>query len=289
MSFRIFTDATADLTPELLSGLPAPVVLPMDITLGGRGYTYGDGGTITVEEFYAAQRKGEFASTSQIRPVLYFQSFGNSLQQGEDILYLCFTSGMSGTYQTACLCAEELREQYPDRHIFCLDTRCASIGEGLLVREALRKQADGMSIEDLAAWVEYHRLRSCHWFTVDSFEHLRHGGRVSGATAAVGTLLQIKPLLHVTEQGVLAVAEKPRGARNAVNAQLQRMIKGWTPEISPLVIVGHGDCRERAEDLAEQIRADFSAAEVHIAPIGPVIGAHTGPGMLAVAFWGTER
>lgn len=289
MSYRIFTDATADLTGELLAGLPEVEVIPMEITLGDHEYTHGPGGDLTVEEFYAAQRAGQFAFTSQINPAVYFRHFEPCLAAGEDVLYLCFSSGLSGTFQTACLCAEELREQYPARKILCLDTLCASVGEGFLVREAARKQAEGLSLEELAAWVEERRLQVCHWFTVDTFDHLKHGGRVSGAAAAVGTLLQIKPMLHVSQGGTLEVAEKPRGTKHAMAAQLSRMERSWTPEESPLVVVGHGDCPDRAQALAERVREEFPKAEVFIAPIGPVIGAHTGPGMLALIFWGTER
>lgn len=289
MSYRIFTDATADLTGELLAELPEVEVIHMDITLGDRGYTYGPGGDLTTEKFYAAQRAGQFASTSQINPAVYFRHFEPWLAAGTDVLYLCFSSGMSATYQTACLCAEELREWYPARKICCLDTLCASVGEGFLVREAARKQAEGLSLEELAAWVEERRLRVCHWFTVDTFDHLKHGGRVSGAAAAVGTLLQIKPMLHVSQAGALEVAEKPRGAKHAMAAQLSRMERGWTPEESPLVVIGHGDCPDRAQALAELVRLKFHQAEIYTVPIGPVIGAHTGPGMLALIFWGTER
>ena len=289
MSYRIFTDATADLTADLLAGLPEVEVIPREITLGDRGHTYGPGGDLTVEKFYAAQRAGEFAFTSQINPTVYFQHFEPCLAAGEDVLYLCFSSGLSGTFQTACLCAEDLRERYPARKILCLDTLCASVGEGFLVREAARKQAEGLSLEELAAWVEGCRLRVCHWFTVDTFDHLRHGGRVSGAAAAMGTLLQIKPLLHVSAAGALEVAEKPRGARHAMAAQLSRMERGWTPKESPLVIAGHGDCPDRARALEDLVRTQFPRADIHTAPIGPVIGAHTGPGMLALIFWGTER
>ena len=162
MSYRIFTDATADLTGELLAGLPEVEVIPMEITLGDRGYTHGPGGDLTVEGFYAAQRAGLFASTSQINPAVYFRHFEPCLAAGEDVLYLCFSSGLSGTFQTACLCAEELREQYPARKLVCLDTLCASVGEGFLFREAARKQAEGLSLEELAAWVEERRLQVCH-------------------------------------------------------------------------------------------------------------------------------
>lgn len=289
MSYQLFTDATADLTAGMLAGLPEVHIIPMQITLDNRAFTYGPGGDITVEQFYAAQRAGKFASTSQINPSVYLQAFEKCLREGNDVLYLCFSSGMSGTYQTARLCAEELEETYPARRVLCLDTRCASVGEGFLVREAARKQAEGLSLTQLAAWVEAHKFAVCHWFTVDTFDHLKHGGRVSATAAVVGTLMQIKPLLHVTGAGTLEMVEKPRGTKRAMGAQLAHMQKGWTPAAGKLVIVGHGDCSVRAEQLAIRVQEKFSGAQVHIAPIGPVIGAHTGPGMLALIFWGTER
>lgn len=162
MSYRIFTDATADLTPELTAGLPEINILPMDIILDKQDFTYGPGGNISVEDFYRAQRSGEFASTSQIRPDVYLDRFDGCLRQGKDVLYLCFTSGMSATFQAACLCAGELQKQYPDRRIVCLDTLCASVGEGFLVLEAARQQAAGMDLDELTAWVEKSRLNVCH-------------------------------------------------------------------------------------------------------------------------------
>ncbi len=285
MGYRIFTDATADLSPELLAAMSGVTIIPMDITLGDRGYTYGPEGDITVDDFYAGQRSGLFGSTSQINFSTYSKYFGQALEAGEDVLYLCFSSGLSGTFQAVRLYAEDLRDQYPQRKIVCIDT----IGEGLLVAEAARLQAAGMDMEELAQWVADHRLESCHWFTVDTFEHLKHGGRVSAATAAVGSLLQIKPMLRLSETGELAVTEKPRGNRRAMEALLKRMRQGWTPQLSPTVIVGHGDCPDRAEELRRAVQAEFPTAQVTIAPIGPVIGAHTGPGMLALVFWGTER
>ena len=289
MGYRIFTDATADLSPELLAAMSGVTIIPMDITLGDRGYTYGPEGDITVDDFYAGQRSGLFGSTSQINFSTYSKYFVQALEAGEDVLYLCFSSGLSGTFQAVRLYAEDLRDQYPQRKIVCIDTLCASIGEGLLVAEAARLQAAGMDMEELAQWVADHRLESCHWFTVDTFEHLKHGGRVSAATAAVGSLLQIKLMLRLSETGELAVTEKPRGNRRAMEALLKRMRQGWTPQLSPTVIVGHGDCPDRAEELRRAVQAEFPTAQVTIAPIGPVIGAHTGPGMLALVFWGTER
>lgn len=287
--YQIFTDATADLCEGMMEGLPSVKVIPMHVEIGGREYTYGPGGNMTVELFYRLQREGSFAATSQINPSVYFQYFEPFLRDGTDILYLCFSSGMSGTFQSAQLAAEELRQEYPERMILCLDTLCASVGEGFFVREAVRKQAEGLSITELADWIMGHRLRVCHWFTVDTFDHLCHGGRVSSAAAVMGTALQIKPLLHVNEWGCLQVIGKPRGQKKAMEAQLSGMEQGWTPETGRLVVIGHGSVPRAAARLRENVQAQFSTAEIHVAEIGPIIGAHTGPGMLALIYWGNNR
>lgn len=244
---------------------------------------------ITPDEFYALQKEGHFASTSQINPTVYLQYFEPCLREGKDILYLCFSSGMSGTIQSAKLCIEELRQEYPEQKILCVDTLCASVGEGFLVHEAAVKQAEGYDLEELSEWVIERRLQVCHWFTVDIFDHLRHGGRVSAASATVGTVLNIKPLLHVNEWGKLAVMEKPRGRRRAISAKLARMEAGWMRSLGNLVIVGHGDCPDGAELLKQEIAGRFPEADIRVLNIGPIIGAHTGPGMLAVIYWGTNR
>ena len=289
MPYRIFTDATADLSPELLEGLPPVEIIPMQIEIGGREYSYGSAGSITTQEFYRLQRDGCFASTSQINPAVYFEHFEPCLLQGIDILYMCFTSGMSGTIQSAQLCIEELQEKYPERKILCIDTLCASAGEGFFVREAARKQADGLTADELADWVLQHRLEVCHWFTVDTFEHLRHGGRVSAAAAVMGTALQIKPLIHVDLEGRLQVAGKPRGSKKVLSALVEKMEQGWAPELGKQVFVAHGDNPKAVQQLRERIAERFPDAEIFTAEIGPVIGAHTGPGMLALLYWGRNR
>lgn len=289
ISYQIFTDATADMSPEMLFGLPHIEIIPMQLEICDREYSYGPFGTISTGEFYHYQREGNFARTSQVNPSIYFEHFEKYLRHGQDVLYLCFSSGMSGTFQSAQLCMEDLRQQYPDRRILCVDTLCASVGEGFLVREAARKQKEGMDIEELAAWVIEHRIEVCHWFTVDVFEHLRHGGRVSSAAAVVGSALQIKPLLHVDEKGCLEVTAKPRGRKKAISTQLAKMEQGWRPKLGRLVVIGHGDDPEAALQLKEKISTQFPETEVYVADIGPIIGAHTGPGMLALIYWGNNR
>ena len=289
MTYQIITDATADLNDELLTGLPEVKIIPMHVQVNGKEYLFGPGGNITNEEFYTYLRAGQFATTSQINPETYREHFEKILKQGKDVLYLCFSSGMSRTIQSAQMAIAELREEYPDRTILCLDTLCAAVGEGLFVMEAARKQAQGMDIHKLYSWLESHRMNLCHWVTVDTFEHLKHGGRVSATSAAMGTLLGIKPLIHVDENGKLVAMGKPRGKKKALEALLSNMEKGWMPEISRQVIIGHGDSLDVAIALRDMVAARFPEAEIYIAPIGPIIGAHAGPGVMTVFFWGNNH
>lgn len=289
MTYQIITDATADLNDELLSGLPEVRIIPMNVQVNGREYLFGPGGNIDCDEFYAFLRSGQFASTSQINPATYREYFEPILQEGRDLLYLCFSSGLSKTLESARMAIAELQEAYPERTILCLDTLCAAVGEGLFVMEAARKQMQGMDIHSLYNWLEEHRLNLCHWVTVDTFDHLKHGGRVSATSAAMGTLLGIKPLIHVDENGKLVAVGKPRGKKKALEALVSNMEKGWQPEISKQVIIGHGDSLEVARELRDLVAARFPEAEILIAPIGPVIGAHAGPGVMTVFFWGNNH
>ena len=289
MGYQLFTDATADLSTAVVTGLPHIEFIPMEVLVGDTNYLYGPGGNLTVDEFYTMQRNGQFASTSQISPSIYREFFEPYLKSGVDIVYLAFSSGMSGTINSARLCARELAEEYPERKIYCVDTLCASVGEGFIVREAARMQAEGMDAGALVQWVKENCLNVCHWFTVDTFQHLLHGGRVSAVSAAAGTVLNIKPLLHVDEEGKLKVMGKPRGHKQALKIKLDYMKAGWNPELGKLVIVGHGDCPEVGKELCEQVKQQFPEAEVYLVDIGPVIGANTGPGMSALIYWGSNR
>ncbi len=289
MAYQIITDATCDLTQELLSGLPTLEIIPMDVTVDGKTYTYGPGGTISTKQFYALQREGRFASTSQINPETYAQTFEKYLNQGTDVLYLCFSSGLSSTFVSAEMSIIELKEKYPRRKIYCVDTLAASGGEGLLVRTALEKQAEGMELTELVQWVQENRSKLCHWVTVDTFAYLHHGGRVSGSSAAMGTLLQIKPVLHMTLNGKLEATEKPRGRKVATERIYNKLESGWMPQVSRTVLIGHGDNLTAAEELMVMIHHRFPEADVHICDIGPIIGAHTGPGVLTVFYWGNNR
>lgn len=287
--YQLITDATADVSPEVLKEIPELDIISMEVILDGEPRRYGLDGNLSVEEFYEALRKGKYGSTSQINPNTYVECFEKYLERGQDILYLCFSSGLSATYQNACACADELSEKYPDRTIQCIDTLCASAGQGLLVYDAAKKWQDGEALQELAAWVLKRRLSICHWFTVDTMEYLKKGGRVGAATAAVGAVLQIKPLLHVNSEGELVLAGKPRGRRQAREEKRRCLKEGWNPSLGRTVMLAHGDCYEDAVKLKDEIEARFIEAECLIAPVGPIIGMHTGPGMVACCFWGSKR
>lgn len=192
-------------------------------------------------------------------------------------------------YQNACMAAEMLSEQYPQRKIRCVDTLCAAPGEGFLVLEAAKRQRDGVSLDDLADWVEQHRLQVCHWFTVDGLSYLHGGGRVSTAAAVTCTALQIKPLLRVDNAGKLEFAGKSRGNKHALLELLDKMEQQWTPRISDSVAIAYSGDYDRIKPLWDSVTSRFPKAQCYTAPVGPVIGSHTGPGLLALVYWGRQR
>ena len=288
-TYQIITDATADLNAELMqeSGLE---MLPMDVEIEGKRYSYAPvGGDLGEAEFYRALQAGKRASTSQINPLVYESCFERCWKAGMDVLDVCFTSGVSGTIMAAQTCMEELRERYPERKLICVDSLCASAGEGLLARRAAKMQREGHSLEETAAWLEENRLHVCHWFTVDDLQHLRRGGRISAATAIVGTALQVKPILRVDETGHLENVDKVRGRRRALSALVERFDETWAPELDGTVMLGHGACLEDAEFVAGQLRERHPGIEIDIVYMGPIIGAHTGPGTVALLYWGSKR
>lgn len=289
MSYRIFTDSTADLTPQLLA-YTGVSVLPLTVHLHGSTYDDKPYGTqLPADVFYQSIRNGALPTTSQIPPQAFQAAFEPVLKAGQDIVYFGFSSALSGTYNAARLVAQELAEQYPQRQIFTVDTRCASMGEGLLVYLAVQKQREGVCAQELAAWAEQKRAHIAHWFTVDDLHHLRRGGRVSGAAAVVGTMLNIKPVLHVSNEGTLVPKEKIRGRR----ASLDYLVECCkTTSINPAqqpIMISHSDCLPDAEYVANRLRTELNVQEIHIGCIGAVIGSHTGAGTVALFFSAQHR
>lgn len=283
MSYRLVSDATLDLPLELVEQFGIAVV-PMAFQLDGKEILhYPDERNLSNEDFYQALKEGKTSSTSQINPVTYVEFFTPILEKGEDILYICFTSGLSGTYQSALLAKDMLAEDYPDRTIEVVDSLCASAGQGFFVYLIALQKEKGASIEELTNWAMANRNRVAHWFTVDDLFHLQRGGRLSFAEAMLGSALKIKPIISVDKEGKLYVENKVRGNKKSIEYMINK-INEELDEEETTVFIGHGDAQERALALKEQLLARTKASNIQITKIGPIIGSHTGPGMLAVLY-----
>lgn len=285
-NFYIVSDVTLDLTQEVIDEIGVRVI-PMDFHLGDRPYThYPDEREISCEEFYKRLKAGEDSVTSQINPVTYENFFEPILASGNDILYIAFSSGLSGTYNTGRLISEQLLERYPERKIIVIDSLCASIGEGLLVYLAAMQKKAGKSLEEIAEFVEEYKTKCCHWFLVEDLNHLRRGGRLSSLEAAVGTALRICPILSTNPEGKLYVAAKVRGTKKAIEYLVKRLIEDGFQTKEQTVVIGHAGCREYAEAVAAMLTQRELVKDYMITNVGPVIGTHTGAGMCAIAFIG---
>lgn len=290
MPFVLLTDSSADLSAELVRDLDIQV-LPLSFTIHNKNYyNYPDNRDMNPHEFYIRLRHGEVATTSAMNVAQYTEVMEPFLQQGLDVLILAFSSGLSSTYQSSRLAAEELMEKYPQRKIFTVDTLCASMGQGLLCWHAAQKRLAGESMEAVRDWCEENKLRLCHWFTVDDLMHLKRGGRVSAATAVVGTMLQIKPVLHVDDEGRLINVSKARGRRASLDALVSKAGELATePAAQRLMLISHSDCETDAQYVADQIKEKYGVQRIELNNIGPVIGSHTGPGCVALFFLGEHR
>ncbi len=285
-NYVILTDSSADLPRQLLEELEIGV-LQLNVTMEGEAPRPND--QVDVKAFYDALRQKKSATTSTVSIESFLATMEPILADGKDILYLGFSSGLSGTYNAGFVAARELSEKYPERKIYTVDTLCASLGEGLLVYTVACMRRDGADIETARAFAEEQKLNLCHWFTVDDLFFLKRGGRVSAATAVMGSLLAIKPVMHVDDDGKLINVLKARGRKDAIH-QLFTKIRDTAINVSEqTVFISHGDCPEDAQYLADRIRNELSVKTVIVDYVGPVIGAHSGPGTLALFFFGTQR
>ena len=243
----------------------------------------------SVKAFYDILRTGVTATTSAANPETWASVMEPVLASGKDILVLAFTSALSATYQSAVIAADELAEKYPDRKIRVVDSRCAALGQGLLLWYACKKRDEGLSLDELTAWVEEHKFQVCHWVTVDDLSHLKRGGRISGATALVGTMLNIKPIIHVDDEGRLVNVGKCRGRKAAMEFIAAKVGQAGEGFDNSTLFVAHGDCPEDAAALEALLKEKYGVKEVITGYVGPVIGAHTGPGVLVVFYMGNNR
>ena len=287
--YVIVTDSSADLTAGMAEELGVEV-LPLSFMVKGQTYrNYPDNREMDPGAFYAMLRAGEMATTAAVNVADYTSALEPLLEQGKDVLVLAFSSGLSATYQSSVIAVEELRARFPERKIFTVDTLCASMGQGLLVYLAAKKQQAGASIEEVREWAEENKLHLCHWFTVDDLHFLKRGGRISAATAVLGSMLHIKPVLHVDDEGHLINMGKARGRGASLTALVDHMEETAIDPASQVVFISHGDCLADAEKVAGDVKKRLGVKEVVINHVGPVIGAHSGPGTLALFFLGSRR
>ena len=288
-NYRIVTDSAADMSAAMVeeSGV---TVLPLCFTMEEESYEdHPDRRAMPIEEFYRRLREGKMATTSAVNVSQYIDVLEPMLQAGEDVLVLAFSSGLSTTYNSSAIAVAERREKYPERKIFTVDTLCASLGQGLLVWQAAALQKAGRSLEEVRDWAEANKLKLCHWVAVDDLAHLKRGGRISATTALVGGMLSIKPIIHVDNEGHLINVGKVRGRAASLKHLVDEMEKRVTNPREQIIFISHSDCLEDARVVGEEVKRRFGVKDVVYNHIGPVIGAHTGPGTVALFFMGTER
>ena len=287
--YVIVTDSSADLADGMVKELGVEV-LPLSFTVKGQTYhNYPDNRDMDPKDFYAMLRSGEMATTAAVNVADYTSALEPLLESGKDVLVLAFSSGLSATYQSSVIAVNELKEKFPERKIFTVDTLCASMGQGLLVYLAAKKQQAGATIEEVRDWTEENKLHLCHWFTVDDLHFLKRGGRISSATAVLGTMLSIKPVMHVDNEGHLIKVGTARGRNASLKALVDHMEQTVLDLKGQSIFISHGDCLADAQKVADDIRARFGVEDIVINYVGPVIGAHSGPGTVALFFMGSER
>ena len=286
-NYVIFTDSGCDIKPEVLKEWGVPY-LSLTFRFTGEDKEYSNDG-MDINEFYNRMREGGVAKTAAVNVQSFYEAFEKILKEGNDLLYIGFSSGLSTTYNSARFAAEQLKSAYPERKILTVDTLAASAGQGMLVYLACEKKNGGARVEEVAEYIESIKLNLCHWFTVDDLVYLKRGGRVSGVTAFVGNLLAIKPVLHVDNDGHLINVSKVRGRKTAVNALADKYTELAKTKDEGVVFISHADCLKDAEALSDIIKSRHGVEAKIITDVGTVIGAHSGPGTLALFFIGNER
>lgn len=287
--YIIVTESTSDLPQDLVDELEIKII-PMTFGFENESYlNYPDNRELDIHIFYDRVKKGERSTTALVNSKTFEEYFEPIIKSGNDILYIGFSSALSGTYSASLIATEELKQKYPDSKIICVDTLAASMGEGLLVYYAAKLKQEGQNIDEVSQWVLDNRLSLCQWFTVDDLNHLKRGGRISAMTATVGSALNVKPILHVDNEGRLIPVHNVRGRKKSINSLLEHMEKLCVNPEGQTIFISHADCLEDTEYLAALIKEKFPVKEVVLNFIGPVIGSHTGQGAIALFFIGKER
>ena len=287
--YIIVSDGTVDLDKDTVEKLGIKII-PMIYILDGVEHSYDPSAeNFDFDGFYKQVNAGVPVSTSQNPPDLFIEYFEKLVQESSKILYICFSSGLSGNYNSAVMASREVMEKYPGTDIRVVDSLCASVGEGLLVKEICRKSEEGISFEKLTEYAESIKRDVCHWFVVGNLEQLKRGGRINAVEAKIGSILNIHPVLTTDSEGRLKVSERARGMRKALQTLLKRFVTYAKTDFEHRIIVAHAGARELAESLKDLLEETGKIKECSISEIGPVIGAHTGAPMCAVTFFGTQE
>ena len=286
MSYQIITDSCCDFPNEAYEELD---LIKIPLVVEFRGQVNEDRNDDSLKDMYDGLRSGESAKTAAVNPQRWAESIEPVLAGGEDALVLSFSSGLSITYQSAVIAAQELMERYPERTVRVVDTLSASMGQGLLVWYVCRQRQQGATLDEAYAWAEENKFHLCHWFTVDDLMYLKRGGRVSATTALVGTMLQIKPVLHMDDEGHLINMAKARGRKASIDALAKKFGELGQGYDNSTVFISHGDCLEDAKYLEKVLKERYGVKEVRISYVGAVIGSHSGPGTVALFFLGSHR
>lgn len=286
--FIITTDGNSDFT-EAYAKAHDLRLIPLYYNMDGK--IYGGDDVLSPEEFYAKMREGMMPTTMAVNPEVVGKTFREVIAEGYDILHIAFSSALSGSYNVTAMVGQQLSEEFPDTKIIVIDSLSASLGQGLLIYKANQMRQKGASLEETAQWVEDNKLHLCHQFTVDNLFHLFRGGRVSRTTAVLGTLVQVKPVLHVDDEGRLVAIGKVRGRKKSLNALVDKMEEtiGSYRDKNDIVFISHGDCIEDAKYVADRVKERFGIDQFYIDMVNPTIGAHSGPGTVALFYLGERR
>lgn len=289
MGFTLVTDSSANLPNSLIDKYNIRVLALTYYLNDTEHLSYIPNQQIDMAFFYNELRNKAKITTSCVNVNSFLKVFEELLTSNNDVLYISFSSALSGTYQSATIAIEQLKSQFPDHKILAIDSLSASLGQGLLVTYAAKMKEQGKSIEEIYTWLLDNRLHLCHWFTVDDLFYLKRGGRISSSAAIVGSLLNIKPVLHVDNSGRLVPVTKVRGRKNSLNELVSHMEETAIDPQNQIVYISHGDCEKDAQYVAELVKSKFGTNDILIDYVEPVIGAHSGPGTIALFFLGSQR
>lgn len=287
-NYVITTDTCCDLPKDYLK---EKEIEEVSLYYNMNGSVYGNDQEMDIKEFYDRMRSGEMPTTMAANPEELEEMFEKYLSAGKSVLHLAFSSELSSSCGNAMVAARELNEKYTDNKVIVIDTLAASLGQGLMVYKAEELRQNGKTIDETAAWLEENKLHFCHQFTVDDLNHLYRGGRVSKLTAVAGTIIQIKPILHVSDEGKLVPIGKARGRKKSLTALVDNMQRtmGSYRDKNDIVFISHGDALEDAEYVANLVKERFGIEKFLINPVSPTIGAHSGPGTIALFYMGEKR